>query len=291
MPHHTGGDPVTGHDASTAPRRRSVHFVPGGNERFLDKALSSAADTVVMDLEDSVPPDRKERARDAVADWLTAVDPGDKELMVRVNALGTPWVAHDIRTIVPRRPRSLMLPKVGSGDDLAALDDLVSSEDPEATVSFFPVATETAEAVVNLAELGRHRRVDGLCWGAEDLSAELGGSAARDPSGQLLPVYVTVQSWCLLAARATGVQAIDAVYTDLGDEAGLRREAGLAASMGFDGKITIHPDQIDVVNEAFTPSEAEVAEAVELLEEYERARAERAGWRSASGVTWSTHLI
>jgi citrate lyase subunit beta/citryl-CoA lyase len=265
---------VTTHDASTAPRRRSVHFVPGGNDRFLDKALSSAADTIVLDLEDSVPPDRKEAARAVVAEWLTTVEPGDKELMVRVNALGTPWVTDDIEEIVPLQPRSLMLPKVGSREDLATLDALTARHDQDGDLSFFPVATETAAAVVNLPELGHHPRVDGLCWGAEDLSAELGGGAARDETGRLLPVYVTVQSWCLLSARAAGVQAVDAVFTDLADGAGLRREAELAAAMGFDGKITIHPDQIEVVNDAFTPTIAAIEEAVELLAEYERARTE-----------------
>jgi citrate lyase subunit beta/citryl-CoA lyase len=265
---------VTDHDASTAPRRRSVHFVPGGNDRFLDKALSSSADTIVLDLEDSVPPDRKEAARTVVAEWLATVEPADKELMVRVNALGTPWVSDDVEAIVPLRPRSLMLPKVSTSDDLAKLDALTARHDPDGVVSFFPVATETADAVVNLPDLGHHPRVDGLCWGAEDLSAELGGGAARDETGRLLPVYVTVQSWCLLSARAAGVQAVDAVFTDLGDEDGLRREAELAAAMGFDGKITIHPGQIEIVNEAFTPSPAAIEEAVELLAEYDRARAE-----------------
>lgn len=265
---------MTEHNATTAPRRRSVHFVPGGNERFLERGLSSAADTLVFDLEDSVPPDRKQLARAAVAEWLSTVDPGGKELMVRVNSLDTPWVREDIRQIVPCRPRSLMLPKVASGADLAAFGDLTTVDDPDGAVSFFPIATETAAAVVNLPELGRHPRVDGLCWGAEDLSAELGGSAARDSSGRLLPVYVTVQSWSLLSASAAGVQAVDAVFTDLGDREGLRRESVLAASMGFDGKLTIHPDQIEVVNEAFTPTGEAIEEAVALLEAYEHSKAE-----------------
>jgi citrate lyase subunit beta/citryl-CoA lyase len=116
--------------------------------------------------------------------------------------------------------------------------------------------------------------VDGLCWGAEDLSAALGAVGGRDTSGRFLPVFETVRSWCLLAAAAAGVQAIDAVYTDLADPEGLRREAEQAAAMGFAGKITIHPDQIDVVNAAFTPTPREIEEASELLNELDRNLAE-----------------
>jgi citrate lyase subunit beta/citryl-CoA lyase len=262
------------HSAETAPRRRSVHFVPGGNDRFLAKALASDADTLVLDLEDSVPPDRKDTARSAVVDWLGGIDAGGKELMVRINGVDTPWAAADVGGVVPAGARSLMVPKVDGAAELRALDEHVDPCDPEVAVSYFPVATETPAGVFGLPELGRHPRVDGLCWGAEDLSAALGGGPARDGAGHLLPVYVTVRSWCLLGAAAGGIQAVDAVFTDLGDRDGLRREAEEAAAMGYAGKITIHPDQIDVVNEAFTPTDEEVAGANALLAAFEANRAE-----------------
>lgn len=256
-----------------APRRRSVHFVPGGNDRFLGKALVSGADTLVFDLEDSVPPDRKPAAREAVAEWLGSVDAPDRELMVRVNALGTPWVVDDLRTIAPLGVTSIMLPKVSTRAELDELGSLLDHDDPEGAITLFPVATETPTAVVNLPTLGEHPRVDGLCWGAEDLSAELGGQASRRPDGTLLPVYVTVQSWCLLAARHADVIAVDGVYPDFRDLDGLRREAEEAATMGWDGKLSIHPDQIDVINEAFTPTPEAVETAQELLAAYDEATA------------------
>ena len=253
------------HDATTAPRRRSVHFVPGGNEKFFGRALTSGADTLVLDLEDSVPPDRKPAARQAVAEWLGDERTSGQELMVRVNATDTPWFADDVRAVAGLAPDSLMVPKVASVADLERVDEVLAPDDPHAAIALFPVATEVALGVINLPTLGTHHRVDGLCWGAEDLSAELGASTARDTNGQLLPVFVTVQSWCLLGAASAGVGAVDAVFTDLADHEGLRCEARAAAAMGFAGKITIHPDQIEIVNEAFTPTAEAVEHAAALV--------------------------
>lgn len=266
---------TTTHDASTAPRRRTVHFVPGGNEKFLAKALASPADTLVFDLEDSVPADRKDAARSAVAEWLTGVEAPGKELMVRVNALDTSFWRADVEALVVAGARSLMVPKVGSAAELDQLDAaLIEHGDADGAISCFPVATETAAAVFHLPEIGGHHRVDGICWGAEDLSAALGGTANRDPAGRFLPLYETVRHWCLLGARAAEVQAIDSVFTDLRDLDGLRRECADAVAMGFDGKLTIHPDQIEIVNEAFTPSPEAVAEATELLDAFAASQAD-----------------
>jgi citrate lyase subunit beta / citryl-CoA lyase len=255
-----------------------VHFVPGGNERYLATALASAADTLVLDLEDSVPPDRKPAARASVADWLRSADvveqARDKELMVRINALGTAWGRDDVAAFVELGPRALMIPKVEWTADLDALDQVIAGADPMAAISYFPVVTETAAAVVNLAGIAAHHRVDGVCWGAEDLSAALGASAVRDASGRFLPVFETVRSWCLIGAAAAGVPAIDAVFTDLSDLDGLRAESALAAAMGYAGKITIHPSQIDIVNDAFTPSPERIADAAELVAEFERHAAD-----------------
>jgi citrate lyase subunit beta/citryl-CoA lyase len=151
---------------------------------------------------------------------------------------------------------------------------MITAADPITAITFFPVVTETAAGVVNLPAVAAHHRVDGVCWGAEDLSAALGASAARDLSGRFLPVFEMVRSWCLIGAAAAGVPAIDAVFTDLADLAGLRAESDLAAAMGFAGKITIHPSQIDIVNEAFTPSPAQIADATELIAAFERHAAD-----------------
>ena len=255
-----------------------MHFVPGGNERYLASALASAADTLVLDLEDSVPPDRKVAARASVTEWLSSADvterAGHKELMVRINALDTAWGRDDVSALVELGPRTLMVPKVERTADLDALDETITAADPITAFTFFPVVTETAAGVINLPAVAAHHRVDGVCWGAEDLSAALGASAARDLSGRFLPVFEMVRSWCLIGAAAAGVPAIDAVFTDLADLAGLRAESDLAAAMGFAGKITIHPSQIEIVNEAFTPSPAQIADATELIAAFERHAAD-----------------
>jgi citrate lyase subunit beta/citryl-CoA lyase len=254
-----------------------VHFVPGGNERYLASALASAADTLVLDLEDSVPPERKAAARTAVVEWLRSADvverARDKELMVRINALETPWGRDDVEGLVGLGPRAVMVPKVERTADLDALDR-VTAAGPPAAITYFPVVTETAAGVVNLAGVARHHRVDGVCWGAEDLSAALGASTTRDGCGRFLPVFEMVRSWCLIGAAAAGVAAIDAVFTDLDDLDGLRSESAMAAAMGFAGKITIHPRQIDIVNDAFTPSPERIADAAELIAEFERHAAD-----------------
>ena len=268
-----------------------MHFVPGGNDRFFEKGLASGADSLVLDLEDSVPPDRKPAARDAVLEWLTGARESGPELMVRVNALDTEWCADDVAAMVAAGARTLMIPKVSSCAELDELERIVNAVDHHSPVTFFPVATETASAVFALPEIAAHSRVDGMCWGAEDLSAELGAISARDADGRLRDVFAHVRSWCLLGAAAGGVPAIDAVWTDLGDLAGLRREAEAGAAMGFDGKITIHPAQIEIVNAAFTPSGEEVERAHALVRAFEEHAAEgRSSFRFEGGMVDRPHL-
>jgi citrate lyase subunit beta / citryl-CoA lyase len=268
-----------------------VHFVPGGNDRFFEKGLASDADTLVLDLEDSVPPDRKPAARDAVAEWLTGVPDARQELMVRVNALDTEWCADDIAAMVTVGARSLMIPKASSCAELDELERFVNATDHHSPITFFPVATETAAAVFALPEIAGHSRVDGICWGAEDLSAELGAVSARDEDGHLRDVFAHVRSWCLLGAAAGRVGAVDAVWTDLGDLDGLRREAQEAAAMGFDGKITIHPAQIDLVNQAFTPSAEAIERARALVTAFAEHAAEgRRSFRFEGGMVDAPHL-
>ena len=253
-------------------RRRSVHFVPGGNERFWAKALAGAADTLIIDLEDSVPAERKPAARAAALEWLAdrgplATTPG-REAMVRVNAVATPWGRDDVEAIATAGTDSLMVPKVDGPADLDTVAGWLAGAGGADTVALFPVATETALGALNVHAVAAHPRVDGLCWGAEDLSAEVGATSSRRPDGSLRPLFETVRHLCLLGAAAAGVGAVDAVFTDLRDLAGLRRECEDAAAMGFTGKITVHPDQIEVVNEVFTPSAGALERAQALVEAF-----------------------
>jgi citrate lyase subunit beta/citryl-CoA lyase len=262
--------------------RRSVHFVPATRPRFLEKALGTAADVLVLDLEDAVPPDGKDAARERVAAWLRDADFGRHEVVVRVNPPGsTPWGAEDLAALHDHPPHLVMVPKVDGPEDLApivaALPDrgrLDPVTDGTLPPGLLPVATETPRGALRVTDTAAAPGVRVLTWGAEDLSAALGGQRNRDRRGRYLPLYEHVRHQTLLAAAAAGVCPIDGVYVDHRDRDGLAAEAEEAAWLGFQGKMTIHPDQIEVVNEAFTPSEAVLAEARELLDAFEAARAE-----------------
>ncbi len=253
-----------------SPRRRSIHFVPGGNDRMFAKALRSPADALILDLEDSVLPEGKEKARAAVCEWLGEGEFGVRRKLARVNPIDSPWGADDLVAVVACAPDGIVLPKAASAVDVEAADRLISERERQCglagnSVKLLLIGTETPAAVFDLPAMARHPRVDGLTWGSEDLSAELGAGATRDDSGEYLDVFRLARSLTLLAATAAGKQPIDTIYADIRDAAGLRKECRRAAAMGFTGKLTIHPDQIDIVNELFTPSREQVAEARELL--------------------------
>lgn len=259
--------------------RRSLHFVPGANDKMLKRSLETAADGLVLDLEDAVTPGRKEEARRAVADWLALVDFAGKERTVRINPLATPWGLDDIAATMANPPEAYVVPKVSSLAELDVIDQEIGRLEaahglPPGGVGLILVATETPLAVINIATFPRCPRVIALSWGAEDLSAALGSSRNRRPDGSFLDVYRHCRVQTLLSAAAGGVQPIDTVYVDIRNRDGLTIECREAAWMGYTGKITIHPDQIDIVNAAFTPSADEVAEAERLLAAMAEAEAE-----------------
>lgn len=263
--------------------RRSAHFVPGANDKMLTKALDTAADALVLDLEDSVTPDNKASAREAVAGWLADVDfanaAAGHESVVRINPLDTPWCADDIAATMVNPPDAYLVPKVNSLDEIQRIDEIISSHETDhghelASVKLLVLGTETPRGLLAIGELASHSRVDALSWGAEDLSAAIGAKSNRDANGAYLPVFEYARIMCLLGATSWNKQPLDTVFVDLNDSDGLRAECATSAAMGFTGKISIHPSQIDVVNEAFTPSRAEVDEARELLEAFEVAQAQ-----------------
>jgi citrate lyase subunit beta/citryl-CoA lyase len=254
--------------------RRAVHFVPGANEKMLQKSLALPADTLVLDLEDSVTPDNKDTARDTVTHWLREVRFGRQERMVRMNPLDTPWGVPDLEVTMRGKPDSYLVPKVRIKDDLFRIDTILSRMEreygyPPGEVKLVVLATETPQGLLNIRDFGSCPRVDGLSWGAEDLSAAIGARRNRDDNGQFLEVFRYARIMTLLAATAAGVQPIDTVFVDINDAEGLRRECLEGAWMGFTGKVTIHPNQIAVVNDIFTPSAAEIAESKELLAAFE----------------------
>jgi len=242
---------------------------------MLDRALASNADALILDLEDSVAPEGKEAARSEVCGWLREVDFGRKKRIVRINALATPWGEEDLAATAIEPPDAYMVPKVEGAYDLERIDAHLCRFSPSASLAtgLIPIATETPSAVLNIENIARAPRVCALAWGAEDLATALGARRNRSPAGRYLDVFQFARCRALLAAAAARVDAIDGVFVDFSDLDGLREEAHEAADQGFSGKLTIHPRQIDVVNEVFTPSEAAVARARELLRAYEAHRA------------------
>jgi len=259
--------------------RRSIHFVPAGVEKMFAKALVLPADALILDLEDSVTPNKKQLARDAVCEWLQGADFAGREKLVRVNPLDSKWGRDDIEAVVLARPDGIVVPKVLGAESVKEVSGLIASLEkshglPEGEIKLLLIGTEEAAAVFNLPTMATHQRVDGLTWGAEDLSVSLGAKAKRDEHGEYLDVFRLVRSMCLLAAVAAKVQPIDSVYVDIKNLKGLEAECKTAADMGFTGKLTIHPDQIDIVNRAFTPSQHEIDEATALLAAFEEQQKE-----------------
>ena len=259
--------------------RRSLHFVPGGNDRMLAKALGTNADTLILDLEDAVTPDRKDEVRGIVASWLADNDFGAKERTVRMNPLDAPWGYADLEATMATPPDAYVVPKPETLEGLDAIDVELSRLErehghPDRGVGLILIAAETPLGALNVPTLPQCPRVQAMSWGAEDLSAALGVPANRDESGNYLSVYEHCRVVTLLSAVAGGVQPIDAVYVDFQDVDGLREECETGARLGFTGKLSIHPSQIDVINAAFTPAPDQVAEARELIEAFEEARAQ-----------------
>ncbi|MGH6862232.1 MAG: HpcH/HpaI aldolase/citrate lyase family protein [Phyllobacterium sp.] len=238
---------------------RSLLFAPGDSERKIVKALGCATDAVILDLEDSVRPEQRAAARGLCYETLSGYT-GDKKLFVRINALDTPDALPDLAAVVRGRPYGVMLPKCQSASDLGQLDHHLSALEardnlPVGTISVLPIVTETGRAMFNLGTYGEGTpRLTGLLWGGEDLAADIGAHTNRDANKKYTPIYELARTLCLLAATASRSTAVDAVYTDFRNSDALRAEAEAAARDGFTAKAAIHPDQIDIINEVFTPT-------------------------------------
>lgn len=243
-------------------RLRTPLFAPGDSARKAEKALATAADAVILDLEDSVAPSAKDAARALVAELLRGLArPG---VVVRVNPPGTPWYLSDLAAVVPGRPDAVMLPKCQSAADLAALDHHLEALEaaaglPHRGIAVLPIVTETAASVLALPDMARAcPRVAAFCFGAEDLSADL-GIVPRDAQGTYPAPVAAARAAVLVAAATAGLPAIDTPWPDPRDADGLAREAAQAAVDGFSGKLCIHPSQIEAVAAAFTPAPSRIA--------------------------------
>jgi citrate lyase subunit beta / citryl-CoA lyase len=252
---------------------RSLLFVPGDSPKKLAKALESGADALILDLEDSVAPDRKPVARATALAFLTEVGAAAARprLLVRVNGLDTGLIDADLDAVVAGRPDAILLPKAEGGPSVIHLDAKLAAREaiaglPDGAIQIMAIATETAAALFAAGTYaGASRRLAALTWGAEDLSADLGAETNRDDEGRFTGPFRLARSLCVAAAAAAKVAALDTVFVDFRNAQGLRREAEEARRDGFTGKLAIHPGQVAVINEVFTPSAAEIAKAKALV--------------------------
>jgi len=248
---------------------RSLLFVPADSEKKLAKACEVPADALILDLEDSVAPENRTKARGLAREFLNHEH--SQAVFVRINSFGSPDYAPDLAAVASCAPAALVVPKAGGPDTLRAVDrDLENAETvaglPVEGIKLLPIATETPRAVLKLMDYRTPPpRLLALTWGAEDLSAELGATASREPGGEFAFTYKLVRALALIAAKAAGVEAIETLHSDFRDSAGLERAARLAARDGFSGMLAIHPDQVPVINAAFAPSAEEVAQAERIV--------------------------
>jgi citrate lyase subunit beta / citryl-CoA lyase len=252
---------------------RSFLFVPADGGSKLDKALLSGAGAVIIDLEDSITPERKEVARTAALDFLKRAGAAGQRprLLVRINGLETGMTDADLDVIVAGKPDAVVFPKAEGGPSIVHLDAKLTAREaiaglPEGHIKILAQAVESA---AGLFSAGTYRnaspRLIGLTWGPEDLSAELSAETNRDPQGELTEPYRLARSICLYAAAAAKVPAIETVYVDFRNSEGLRRDTEAARRDGFAGRLAIHPTQVPVINEVFTPTAAQIEKAKAVI--------------------------
>ena len=256
---------------------RSLLFVPADGGSKLDKAMASGADGVIIDLEDSIAAASKESARKLALDFLkSAQSRKDRpQLLVRINGLDTGMTDADLDAVVPGKPDAVLLPKAEGGATVIHLDAKLTVREalaglPEGEIKLL---AQTVESPAGLFSAGSYRncsaRLIGMTWGPEDLSAELGAEANREIDGTLTEPYRIARAMCLFGAAAAKVPAIETIYVNFRDTDVLRKDTELARRDGFTGRLAIHPAQVPVINEVFTPSTAQIEKAKAIVAAFE----------------------
>lgn len=254
---------------------RSMLFVPADSEKKMNRGLISGADALIIDLEDSVALANKPAARKMATNFIAAhKDHSEAALFVRINPLDSGLALDDLAAVVQPGLAGIMLPKTLSADCVRTTGHYLSALEikasmPLASIKIMPVATETAQAMLNMQSFNQPiSRLAGITWGAEDLSAAIGAISNRDENGEYAPLYTFAGAMCLLAAASTGTPAIDTLYSDFKDPEGLLKSCRNARRRGYSGRIAIHPDQVSIINEAFTPSASEIAHAQRIVDAF-----------------------
>lgn len=256
------------HEAIAA---RSWLFAPGDSEKKMTKAMEGEADIVLIDLEDAVAPDSKAAARPMVHDFIAANPDQRGRLWVRINPLDGPHTLDDLVAIMPARPGGIMLPKVYGRQDVETLDRYLEALEvangiEQGSTPVIVLITETAEAMFHTGDYKGAPRVVALTWGAEDLADSIGASSNKNADGSYSFTYELARSLTVLGAATAGVTAIETISADFKDLEALKARAEKVRRDGYRGMMAIHPAQVPVINEAFTPTEAEIAEAQEIVD-------------------------
>lgn len=256
---------------------RSLLFIPGDSDKKLAKVADCGADAVILDLEDSVAPAQKADARKRVADFLGTAPRGAEapRYWVRINPLDSGLLLEDLAQIMPAAPDGIMQPKTNGPACVRQVSHYLDAFEaaggaPDAATAIIAIATETAIAPFHLGEFAGAglSRLAGLTWGAEDLATAIAASGNRAANGDWMFTFQMARALCLLAAHASGVQAIETLHADFRDEAGLRASCQAARAEGFSGRLAIHPAQVAIINAAFLPSVAEMDHARRIIEAF-----------------------
>jgi citrate lyase subunit beta/citryl-CoA lyase len=255
--------------------RRSALYLPASNARAVDKARALACDVVILDLEDSVAPDAKAEAREGALAAISAGGFGEREVVIRANGLDTPWGADDLAAAAKAQPDAVLVPKISSPEDLAAVRGALGADVP------LWAMIETCAAIFRLEALGHASKAHGVeAWviGSNDLAKEMRCplTVGREP-------LIAALSLSLMAARAHGLCIIDGVFNEIADAEGLARQCAQAAAFGFDGKSLIHPNQVEAANQAFTPEAGAVAWARTVVAAFEDPQAAGRGVLKVEG--------
>ncbi|MGP9789075.1 HpcH/HpaI aldolase/citrate lyase family protein [Roseinatronobacter sp. NSM] len=265
---------------------RSVLYIPGSKERALEKATGLATDAIIFDLEDAVAIDEKANARTLLAEKLGALDYGTRAKLVRINALSTQWGAEDLDVIATARPEAILLPKVDSAAHVEALARLLDAR-PETADTRIWAMIESPLGVLNAQAIAQSPRMAGFVMGTNDLAKDMGCRFRADR----LPLLTALQL-PLMAAKAAGIVAVDGVYNAFKDDDGLRAECMQGRDMGFDGKTLIHPAQLDIANQVFAPSDAEIDLARRQIAAFDAATAKGEGVAVVDGkIVENLHIV
>jgi len=257
---------------------RSWLFIPADSEKKLAKVDAIPADAFLLDLEDSVAPSRKQLAREMLPEFVAARPKTQRgsQLWIRINPFGTPYALDDLAAVMPAAPDGIMLPKAAGPDEVLRLSHYLDAFELAAglelgSTCIMPLVTETPASALGIGAYAHAQlpRVQGLSWGAEDLSSALAASANCDVRGEWDFTYKMVRSQTLLAAHAMGVQPVDTLFVDFRDPEGLASSCRVSRREGFSGRLAIHPAQVEVINAGYLPSEEEAALAARIVEAFE----------------------